>query len=119
MDCQKIHKKDYPLRIIISSINSPFYSFAAFLHNILFKNLPNPNSHIENSFELTKKLNNMFLDDCYDLISLDVVSLFTNVPLDLVIEGIAKRWHLIKNKTSISYNEFLISLKLIMDSTYF
>lgn len=110
----KIHKKDCPLRIIISSINSPLYSLAAFLHDILFKNLPNPNSHIENSFALTKKLNNMFLDDHYELISLDVVSLFTNVPLELVTSGIAKRWHFIKNNTSIPYNEFLISLKLII-----
>jgi len=115
----KIHKNDCPLRIIISSINSPLYSLAAFVHDILFKNLTFPNSHIENRFALIKKLNNMFLDDYYDLISLDVVSLFTNVPLDLVIGGIAKRWHLIKNKISIPYNEFLISLKLIMDSAYF
>jgi len=61
----------------------------------------------------------MYLDDYYDLISLDVVSLFTNVPLDLVTGGIAKRWHLIKNNTKIPYNEFMISLKLIMDSTFF
>jgi len=79
----KIHKKDCPLRIIISSINSSLYSLAAFLHDILYKNLPFPNSHIENSFALIKKLNNLYLDDYYDLISLDVVSLFTNVPLDL------------------------------------
>jgi len=72
----KIHKNSCPLRIIISSINSPLYSLAAFLHDILYKNLPFPNSHIENSFALIKKLNNMFLDDYYDLISLDVVSLF-------------------------------------------
>jgi len=38
----KIHKKDCPLRIIISSINSPLYSLAAFLHDILYKNLPFP-----------------------------------------------------------------------------
>ncbi|EFN67521.1 hypothetical protein EAG_11521, partial [Camponotus floridanus] len=98
----------------------PLYSLASFLHNILYKNLPNPKSHITNSFELTKKLNNFHLDDKYDLISLDVVSLFTNVPPDL---HIAKRWHFIKNKTNIPYNEFIISkiiiLKLIMDSTYF
>lgn len=59
----------------------------------------------------------MYIDDHYVLISLNVISLFTNVPLDLIIGGIAKRWHLIENKICIPYNEFLMALKLIIDST--
>jgi len=31
----KIHKQNYPLRIIVSSINSPFYNLTLFLHNII------------------------------------------------------------------------------------
>lgn len=115
----KIHKNDCPLRIIISSINSPLYSLAAYIHNYLFENLPKPSSHITNSFQLVEKLNDIHIDDHYDLISLDVISLFINVSLDLVTKGIAKRWCLISSKTNISYGEFLSALKLIMDSTYF
>jgi len=53
------------------------------------------------------------------LISLDVVSLFTNIPQDLAINSIVKRWALIKSKTNIPKDEFLKAIKLILSSTYF
>lgn len=59
------------------------------------------------------------MDDHYKLLSLDVINLFTNVPLDLVTRGIVKRWQLIDSKTNILYSEFLSAFNLIMDSIYF
>jgi len=53
------------------------------------------------------------------LISLDVVSLFTNVPLDLAIDSINKRWNYIERHTTISKNEFIRAIKFILDSTFF
>jgi len=114
----KIHKANCPLRIIISSINSPLHFFASYLHKILYNNIPKPNSHISNSFELVNKLKNFYVDEHLNLISLDVINLFTNVSHDLIVGGIAKRWHFLKSKTKIPYNEFLIALKLILDSTF-
>jgi len=115
----KIHKVNYPLRIIVSSINSPLHKFATFLHNCLYDNLPHAKSHICNSYELVDKLNNLYVEEHLKLISLDVVSLFTNVPIDLIIGGVAKRWHMLKNKIGIPYHEFLIGLRLVLDSTFF
>jgi len=43
----KIHKQNCPLRIIVSSVNSPLHAFAAYLHNILYLHLPRPKSHIK------------------------------------------------------------------------
>ncbi|XP_011701227.1 PREDICTED: uncharacterized protein LOC105457947 [Wasmannia auropunctata] len=83
----KIHKPSCPFRLIISSIDSSLYFFAIFVHNILKDSIPKAPSRIDNSFELVEKLKGMKLDDNYTLISLDVVFLFTNVPLDLVIES--------------------------------
>ncbi|KAL6418752.1 hypothetical protein ACFW04_014247 [Cataglyphis niger] len=51
--------------------------------------------------------------------SLDVVSLFTNVPIELTIKSIEKRWHHISENISILYNEFLTGIRLVLDSTYF
>jgi len=48
----KIHKSDIPFRLIISSIDSPFYSLASFLQGIIKKYVPNTFSHLENSFKL-------------------------------------------------------------------
>jgi len=75
----KIHKQDCTFRIIISSIDSPLYSLALFLHRIISGNIPKPFSHIKDSFQLVKKLTNLYIDDNYALISLDATSLFTNI----------------------------------------
>ena len=52
----QIHKPGCPLRIIVSSVGSPLYSLATFLHNRLFKIIPKANSYIKNSFDLVDKL---------------------------------------------------------------
>jgi len=76
----KIHKPGCRLRVIVSSIGSPLYLLATFLHNILFKSIPKANSYIVKiSFELVENLKRLHITDEYKLISLDVKSLFTNV----------------------------------------
>jgi len=46
----KIHKNGHPLKIIVSSINSPLYSLATFLHKILINSIKPPENYIKNSF---------------------------------------------------------------------
>ena len=53
--------------------------------------LPLPEFHIENSFELIKKLQNITIPENYTLMSLDVSALYTNVPCDLVIQSLDLR----------------------------
>jgi len=76
-------------------------------------------SHIENSFQLVEKLRSVKLDDRHVLLSLDVVSLFTNIPLDLAIDSVSKRLDNILDNCKIPNNEFILSLKMILKSTYF
>jgi len=80
----KIHKPDCLFRIIVSSLDSSLYNLATFLHKILIKDIPATDSHLNNSFDLVQKLKDIQIDD-YILISLDVISLFTNIPIDLAI----------------------------------
>lgn len=87
----KTYKIGYPLRIIISSVNSPLYSVGNFIHNILKKSLPKARSFVENSFTLSGTLSNQKIDDPFILMSLDVVSMFTNVSTDLALKGIENR----------------------------
>ena len=81
----KIHKPGCPLRVIVSSIGSLLYPLATYLHNILFKTIPKANSYIKNSFELVDKLKRLHITDEYKLISLDVKSLFMNVPMEIAV----------------------------------
>ncbi|XP_011858857.1 PREDICTED: uncharacterized protein LOC105556380 [Vollenhovia emeryi] len=115
----KIHKQDCPLRIIVSSVDSPLYAFSVFLHNIIKLSIPKPESHILNSFDLVNKLNGLHIQETHDLISLDVVSLFTNIPLNLAEESIANRWTYISDNCSIPRDEFLRAIRMVLKSTYF
>jgi len=115
----KIHKPGRTFRLIVSSIDSLFYALASFLQKILTENIPHTFSHVENSFQLIEKLKNLQFDDNYILISLDVISLFTNIPLDLALESVSRRWELVSRNCSIPHNEFITGLKMILESTYF
>ncbi|XP_018347291.1 PREDICTED: uncharacterized protein LOC108751554 [Trachymyrmex septentrionalis] len=115
----KIHKPGCPLRIIVSSMGSPLYSLAAFLQNKLFKTIPKTDSNIKNSFELVEKLRNVHFTGAHELISLDVTSLFTNVPIDLAIDCINEHWHAIARDCSLPKKEFLGAIKFVLDSTFF
>ena len=115
----KIHKENVPFRIIVSSVNTALYNLAAYLHNILHVNIPQAKSHVDNSFELSSTLSDFKLNSTEILVSLDVVSLFTNVPLDLAIDSINRRWIYIEKHTMISKNEFIRAIKFILDSTFF
>jgi len=86
----KIHKTDNLLRIIVSCINSPLYNLSLYLHQIIKNCAYRRHQAVENSFYLVEKLNEMQLEPNYTLVSLDVISLFTNVPINLVIKDIQK-----------------------------
>ena len=49
-DLTKIHKPDYPLRVIVSSINSPLYFLFLFLHNIIVNSIAKAYNYIKNGF---------------------------------------------------------------------
>lgn len=96
------YMRDCPFRIIVSSIDSPLYTLATYLHEIPSNNIPIPQSHIDNSFDLVKKLNNTVVNKKFKLILLDVVLLFTNIPLKLAVENFSKRWNIISKHTHIT-----------------
>ncbi|XP_011858350.1 PREDICTED: uncharacterized protein LOC105555909, partial [Vollenhovia emeryi] len=115
----KIHKPNVPLRIIVSSLDTPLYNISSFLHSILHHSLPTGEYSIKDSFSLVNKLQNKSIPPGFSLISLDVISLFTNIPIDLVVSSIEYRWNLIALKTNIPHMEFIKVLKFILESTYF
>ncbi|EFN65809.1 hypothetical protein EAG_00370, partial [Camponotus floridanus] len=115
----KVHKPECPFRLIVSSVDSPLYQLALFLHKTMIKSFPTAHSFLENSFELIKKLENVQLDINYKLISLDVISLFTNIPIDLAIESVSNRWEYIEGNTDLPKSEFLLAVTMVLNSTFF
>jgi len=93
----KIHKEGTPLRIIVSCINSSLYSFANYLQKIIQSSLPPGIGQVKNSFNLFNTLLGKKIPENHLMLSLDVKSLFTNIPSDLVLEAINNRWSYIKH----------------------
>jgi len=115
----KIHKENIPLRIIVSSVNTSLYPVAKFLSRIISEGVPCSKYQAKNSFELCNALSKINIPENYILASLDVVSLFTNVPLDLAIESVKKRWEYIERSTKIVKEDFLEAIEFVLSSTFF
>jgi len=115
----KIHKQNYPIRIIVSCIKNPLYPLASFLHNLIHNSIPKHFSHICNSYHLVNELNGQLLQTGCELVSLDVVSLFTNVPIDLINDNIVRKWNFISGVTSMPMEEFIKAIQMIVNSTFF
>ena len=113
----KIHKQGVPLRPIISLTNTPTYKLASYLYNDLKNAIPLPKSHINNSFEFVSKIKGTTLTDDDLFISLDVVSLFTNVTCEQVIKSLEKRAHIIRKKCKIPFHEIIEITKFLFDNT--
>jgi len=115
----KVHKNGSPLRVVISSLGSPLYDIARYLHEILSTSIKKPASNIKDSWSFVTKINKTKIDPGELLMSLDVTSLFTNIPKELVVQGITSRWNEIKNSTKMNLNQFLDAILLILGSSYF
>jgi hypothetical protein len=117
----KIHKQQFPppFRIIVSSINTALYFLASYLQDIIMTSIPEPKSHINNSFDLYKVLNGKHIEENEVLFSLDVASLFTNIPIELAIRGVLNRWNFIALNTRIPKEEFVGALEFVLTSTFF
>lgn len=115
----KIHKAGTPLRIIISSIGSPFYMVANFLHNILQKSIIKPRSFVKDGWAFANLIKNKAIDSAEILASLDVTSLYTNIPKDLVLKGIEKRWSEISGHTKFNLQQFNYAIDMVLSSTSF
>ena len=81
----KIHKQNTPLRPIVSFYSSPTYQLSKHLVTILSPLLGATSSTVRNSKDFVSFVCSINLDEEV-LVSFDVVSLFTKVPVDLALK---------------------------------
>ena len=83
----KTHKPNNPVRLIISSVGSITYRLSKWLVKILSPFVGTiSGSNIKHNVDLVDKLNNLNINYPFKMISFDVVSLFTKVPVDDLLE---------------------------------
>ena len=56
-------------------------------HPLLFKTILKADSYVKNNFQLVEKLKRLYITGEHKLISLDVISLFTNVPIEIAVDS--------------------------------
>ena len=109
-----------PFRPIVSSVNSPTYSISSLIADILSKSYVDSNSYnVKDSFEFVEQFQNFQLPEGHKIISLDVKSLFTNIPLDLVLHILHRDWHRIECHTQLSQSSFFKIIDFITNYNYF
>ncbi|XP_055543625.1 uncharacterized protein LOC129729166 [Wyeomyia smithii] len=116
----KIHKDGNPLRVILSCINCPTYDLSKYLASILHHSIDHEKYNVRNSYEFCTFINNVTLPPNYVMVSFDVVSLFTCIPRDLVVQAVRNNWNLIEKNTTIKdQNVFIKLIEFNISSSYF
>jgi hypothetical protein len=117
----KVHKEGLPLRAIVSSIGSPCHNLARYLLNHIRPVSGKRLSHINNSFEFIDCIKQIELEKEDQLVSFDVVSLFTSVPRQEAVIELRKRLERdtkLIDRTTLGVDKIMELIDLCLDSTY-
>jgi len=118
----KIHKKDYPLRPIVSSIGSVSYKAARLVADILSPLVGQSPHHIKNSADFVKKIKDLEVPPGQKQISYDVSALFTSIPVDSAVDCIKRRLEqddTLHKRTELKTTQILQLLEFCLNTTYF
>ena len=83
----KIHRADVPLRPIVSCVNTFAYDLSAYLANILSPLTGKSEFTVTNSAHFVSTISSETIRDNEIMVSFDVESLFTNVPIDAAVQA--------------------------------
>jgi hypothetical protein len=79
----KVHKVDCPLRLIVSLRNGPTYNLSKYLFRILKHLTKDSDYSINQATQAIERIRNVTIEEDEIMVSFDVVSLFTSIPLEL------------------------------------
>ena len=118
----KIHKEGHPLRPIVSTIDSATYNVAKFVSRTLSPYAEQIPSYIKNTSDFVDKLKNISIEQDETMVSFDVKSLFTSVPVKraaVAIEKILNDDETLRGRTTLSVNAIMSLVKLCLSMTSF
>ena len=118
----KIHKLNVPLRPIVSFVNSATYELSKHLCSILSPLLNHNGLSVRDSFEFVSFVTSLKCRDNDVMISCDVTSLFTKVPVDLAIDIATTRLmrdSSLSDRTQLTVNDIVSLLKFCLHASDF
>jgi hypothetical protein len=95
------------MRPIVSSINCPIYKLSKYVGMTLKNAFPGEKFNINNSYLFAEFIREQIIPEDYLLVSLDVTSLFTNIPAKLVRDIVENSWDKVIEHTSLEKEIFL------------
>ena len=118
----KIHKQGIPLRPIVSSTGTVTYNTAKELAKILKPLVGLSSHHVHNTKDFIDHIKEVRLRQGESIISYDVTSLFTSVPIQPVLNIIHQKLTTdqdLKNRTNMTIKHIINLLELCLNSTSF
>ena len=118
----KIHKSGAPLRPIVSFVNSPTYNLLRYSARILSPIVGNTVYTVKNSSHFAEFVRSETLNSDQVLVSFDVVTLFTEIPVDLAIKVAERRLTedvSLSQRTSLPVEDIINLLSFCLKTTYF
>lgn len=118
----KIHKPSVPLRPIVSCVNSFAYNTSKFLAELLAPLLGSNGHAVRDSASFVDFLRAETIHEHEVMVSFDVVSLFTNVPIEAACHAAFLRLEsdtTLPARTKLSPAQVVDLLKFVLQSTYF
>ena len=120
----KAHKpeKNYPMRIVVSTIGTPSYGISQYLVTIIQQTLNKNETRIINSQSFVRKASNWDISPEEVQVSYDVVNLYPSVPLKeatTVILDLLNNDTELKNKTKLNIMEIKTLIEICLSKCYF
>ncbi|KAL9954306.1 hypothetical protein ACROYT_G041825 [Oculina patagonica] len=118
----KIHKADVPLRPIVSCLNTFAYDLSAYRANILSPLTGNSDFAVTNSAHFVSTISSETILDNEIMVSFDVESLFTNVPIDGAVQAALRKLEndpSLADCTTLTPAQIADLLIFVLRSTYF
>ena len=118
----KIHKPNIPLRPTVSYVNTFAYNLSSYLSSILSPLAGRSIYTVQNSTKFVQQIKPITISDHKTIVSFDVESLFTNVPIKGAIEAALRRLQTddkLSSRTTLSPSQIAQLLEFTLTSTYF
>jgi hypothetical protein len=116
----KLHKENIPIRPLVNFTTAPGYKTAKRLVNVIKQNILLHNNYsLIDSTDFVDRVKNINIEPSYKLASLDIVNLYTNIPITETIQILRNNLIVTKKLDIESIHELIDLLQLLLDQNYF